>query len=465
MNTSNDDLFNCAQMGTPIAKFLTSSPKIPRLHIAAYTTEARTALDRQLSYPPPNSVQRSSLSHVSKPSNTAPSKYNKSESIRLLPTGTRSIISPPFSKLQKKKKSLTFDSAEHVKIIPNRQELEEDEKNWTPNGTHRTKKSICSDDVQNSNIPHYQQEKQKQPASNNNYAPFSLFSYTPIFQTNGQPQNLNSNRLFSLPNYRSTSTFPRSNIINDDKRPYGFSTNNDDLPTLPLRPPIRRYNLNDYDSTFSRKNFHDSANEFSDFSTLPRRPVVRNYSLNGNMNLPSNVMNTDERSSNGFSLSRQSGSGGQASNSNKRRANDNDNNEFEAPKNKNPKLAAAGRKDAAAQGKIILQENNQSNGAKNDSNNDDLLKFSRSPQVFIKIQPRRIIFLNGRRSNVMNTDDLSKLPRRPPLRKQSSKPYYERFPLIKLNNNKSLKPAQSCLDVLWKMFWGPKRRTKQFESC
>uniref|UniRef100_A0A914Q6P8 Uncharacterized protein n=1 Tax=Panagrolaimus davidi TaxID=227884 RepID=A0A914Q6P8_9BILA len=323
--------------------------------------------------------------------------------------------------LYRKKKYVTFDSADHIKIIPNRHEIQQDQENWSPNGKNRTKRSICSDDIQNSNIPHHQQKKQKQPASNNNYAPFSPFSYTPIFQTNGQPQNLYSNRLFSLPNYRSTSTFPRSNVINDDKRPsYGFSTNNDDLPILPLRPPIRRHNLNDY---------------------MDRR---------------SNVMNNI-------------GSDGQASNSNKRRANDNDNNEFETPKNKKPKLEGAGQKDATAQGKNVIQENNQSKGAKNGSNNDDLpILPLRTPIRQHNLNDYGSTFSRknfNQKHSSNRFSDLSKLPRRPPLRKQSSKSYYERFPRINLKDRKSLKPAQSCLDSLWKMFWGPKRRTKQFESC
>uniref|UniRef100_A0A914R4D1 Uncharacterized protein n=1 Tax=Panagrolaimus davidi TaxID=227884 RepID=A0A914R4D1_9BILA len=150
MDSSDDDTFNRTlmessidpfrrtQIKSSVQKSFQESPKVPLLHISAYTTEARASLDRQLSY------------------RVQPSRYSGdslSEKISK-PSGPISIISPSLSSMsneqeiglpklrRRKKKSVTFDPMEHIKIIPSLREEKEDLINWTPEGTHRKKTKI-----------------------------------------------------------------------------------------------------------------------------------------------------------------------------------------------------------------------------------------------------------------------------------------------------------------------------------
>uniref|UniRef100_A0A914PVD7 Uncharacterized protein n=1 Tax=Panagrolaimus davidi TaxID=227884 RepID=A0A914PVD7_9BILA len=359
-------------------KLTPASPKIPVLHISAYTTEAKTALERQLSYRPSN-INR--LQHSNYPYDSILQQQQKLSPSEFRQNGPRGITLASSlssnshkqeiqsSKVQKKKKSVTFDHQDHFKVIPSRQELEEDHNNWSPNGTHRTK------------LP--------------------IFSYTSIY--NRQTQSDSGGQA-------SNSKKRRANDIGNNE----FEAPKNKIPKLAAaglkdvaaQGPIRNHSLNGNmmlrSNVIRSDQFLSNGFNLNNGSQLPWRPPLRNYSLNGNLKLRSNVMKNDQFSSNGF------------------------------------------------------------------------LDHSKFPQRL----PRRKILLNGNmmlRSSVMKNDQFlsngfnlnngSQLPRRPPRRKQSSKPYYERFPRINLKDRKSHEPAQSCLDVLWKILWMPKRRTKQFESC
>uniref|UniRef100_A0AC35EXJ5 Uncharacterized protein n=1 Tax=Panagrolaimus sp. PS1159 TaxID=55785 RepID=A0AC35EXJ5_9BILA len=51
-------------------------------------------------------------------------------------------------------------------------------------------------------------------------------------------------------------------------------------------------------------------------------------------------------------------------------------------------------------------------------------------------------------------------PRRPPLRKHNLIPYETRFPRIDRYKSREHPQSFTCIDVLWKILLGPKRRTK-----
>uniref|UniRef100_A0AC35GNN8 Uncharacterized protein n=1 Tax=Panagrolaimus sp. PS1159 TaxID=55785 RepID=A0AC35GNN8_9BILA len=138
----NDDPFSRAQIKLAIQNLSPASPKIPML--------SRNQLQRQLTYAPTktNGLQSSRLllSNLSKPTNA------ESESVRLLRNCPKGILASysslssyegQASKLfRRKKKSVSFDHMEHIKIISNLREEKEDLINWTPEGTHRKKASI-----------------------------------------------------------------------------------------------------------------------------------------------------------------------------------------------------------------------------------------------------------------------------------------------------------------------------------
>uniref|UniRef100_A0AC35GBG4 Uncharacterized protein n=1 Tax=Panagrolaimus sp. PS1159 TaxID=55785 RepID=A0AC35GBG4_9BILA len=179
---------------------------------------------------------------------------------RTLKSGRRSVFSSSslssisnkseiaFSNLTKKKKTVTFDAKNHIKIIPNRIQIQQDQENWSPNGTNRKKNSVF-----NSNS--FQHQPRQQPSiyfELKKRVPLKPFSYKPIFNEQKiRNFNVNSNHL---------SRDPLSNISGCH-----------DLSRAPRRPPLRQKSSKAYDMRFPRQfnhGYYKSDESFTVFHGL-----------------------------------------------------------------------------------------------------------------------------------------------------------------------------------------------------
>uniref|UniRef100_A0AC35EU32 Uncharacterized protein n=1 Tax=Panagrolaimus sp. PS1159 TaxID=55785 RepID=A0AC35EU32_9BILA len=189
--------------------------------------------------------------------------FNRSiDSIRTLKSGRRSVISSAslsticnkseiaFSNLAKKKKKVTFNAKDHIKTIPNRFEIEQDQENWSPNGTNRKKNSVFN----STSFLHLAEQHSSMYFDLKKHFSIKLkpFSYKPIFNQQKIRDFGNSNRLFLSRNHRSST-----NITPD-------------LSTTPRRPPLRQKSSKAYDMRFPRKfcHYYKSEKSFTVFHGL-----------------------------------------------------------------------------------------------------------------------------------------------------------------------------------------------------